>query len=310
MGLVFVLGGALLSVIAFVPQQKKEWTYDLHRSSKTPVVGPLLVCIGVILFLAGTSLCVINKKLRIGGKLIKRDNLYETFSNNSTFSNVQTQVQQQSPDRCFSITQNSLTLESLTEVVRRHSCPAVEEKAENRESSLVEIKEKISKDIACFPTSPIVEQKMTKKTKTTKPLFLDVLKIPEIYITQPSPIPRLQSYAKIKKRTRNSFRLRHKVDHDIGASKEVIEIPTTRRASFHGDSLESIEIRPRSTSPKSLPLIISLFDTNLTAKSKDHSPEPDSRGSIDDKEWIWAERSGSPSVDTDSIRINLDKLQN
>jgi hypothetical protein len=322
MGLVLFLGGSLLSVIAFVPQQKKEWTYDLHKSSKTPVVGPLLVCIGVIITIGGITLAVINKKLRNGGRLITRSSSpYQNFSNNSSFCNVQSHIQQHSPDRCFSINHNSLTLESLTQVIGHNSSPTPEETSVTTELSIVAIisgplthKEETLRDIACFPTSEKEDLKMTKKTKliNTPPPLLD---IPEIYITQASPIPRLQSYARTKKRRRNSFRLRHKVTHDIGASTTssqlAIEIPATRRASFHGDSLESPEQRPRSSSPKSLPLIISLYDTYLSAKSRsgERNSEPDTGDSIEDKEWIWGDRTGSPTVDTDSIRINLDKLQ-
>ena len=317
MGLVFVLGGSLLSVIAFVPQQKKEWTYDLHKSNKTQIVGPILICVGVIIIVAGGTLTYINKKLRNGGRLIQKGNPYAAFSTSSSFSNMPSQLQNHSPGPCFSINQNSLTLESLSEIIGRSPSPSLTDTIDIKESSFVASVSQVHKeepvtDIACFPTScsPILEIKTTKKTNI---LNTPLLHIPEIYITQPSPIPRLQSYAKIKKKRRNSFRLRHKVNHDMGATKspETIQIPTSRRASFHGDSVEPPQHQVQSSSPKSLPLIISLYDTYLNAKSQagDQRSEPSTGDSVDDREWSWRDRSDSPTVDTDSIRINLEKLQ-
>ena len=295
MGIVFILGGSLLSVIAFVPQHKKEWTYELHKSNKTSVIGPLVIFFGVVLATVGGILAFINKKLRIGKRLIPRSSPYEPFSNTTSFSNMEGQIQHQSPERCFSIQQSSLTLESLNaETLEQESVLSVVEDSLSR-----------SNDIACFPSSPSVSM-TNMMVKRSLPTLLD---IPEIYITQPSPIPSNLQKSVRKKRRRNSFRVRHKVDHDIGATSA--QVPPTkigpRRSSIHGSSLESHEQKPRSTSPHSLPLTISLYDSHIAAQGAEHTP--DTGDIMDGREWVWGgpDKTGSPTVDTDSILVSIAK---
>ena len=220
---------------------------------------------------------LINKKLRNGEKLVRKSKLYTSFSNNSSFSGVPPQVQCHSPDQTFS----SLTLESLTGGGRNYE----KEESFTKEESLV--------GIACFP------QRASKNTTTVDTPFID---IPEICITQPSPHPAI--FDKTKKKRRNSFRLRHKVGHDIGAAS--IEIPATRRASYHGDTVDLGKVGPRTPSPDSLPVISSLY---LSSKSRNNSPDPGIEDYLEYKDWSSRQWPDSPTVDTDSMRINLHKLQ-
>ena len=278
MGLVFLLGGSLLSVIAFVPRKETDWTYDLHKSIQSRVLGPLLICIGVLASVVGAALILINKKLRNGEKLVRKSKLYTSFSNNSSFSGMPSQAQSHSPDQSLS----SLTLESMTGGGKNYE----------REESFT--KEESLADIACFP--------LTAKQQNTTTVDTPFIDIPEICVTQPSPHPAM--FDKTKKKRRNSFRLRHKVGHDIGATS--IEIPATRRASYHGDSVELSKPGVRTPSPDSLPVITALY---LSSKSRNSSPEPGIEDCLEHRDWAARQWPDSPTVDTDSIRINLHNLQ-
>ena len=90
-GFVFLISGSLLSIIAF---------YNLHRSSKTPVFGPLLLGTGLFSCIIGTFLAIINKKRR--NEVEQRRNIYENFSTPLI------QVREEPRNHCYTISKNRL----------------------------------------------------------------------------------------------------------------------------------------------------------------------------------------------------------
>ena len=295
MGILFVLGGSLLSVIAFVPQEKRDWTYSIHKSGKTKVAGPLLICVGIIITVAGGIIAFIKKSI-VDGEIKRTKPSYVEFSNST--NTISSSFHDRRNLAC-----RSLTIESLTDGIGQKSLPPLSSNYIH-ESSFIEEKDKISKsvllhnDIACFPNEEVVTNR-----KRNRSLNSSLIDVPKICITQPSPVPPLHEhiFSKIKKHQKSSFRIRHKADHNIGLSSppKTVNLSSSRRSSYHG---ESPERRPRSSSPHSLPLIVSLYDSYLTAVG------PEISDPLDIQDLGHNSKIASPVVDTDSIQINLEKL--
>ena len=116
---------------------------------------------------------------------------------------------------------------------------------------------------------------MSKKENELNIETANLLKVPGLMLTVSSP-----SQTKIWKEKRDSYKLRHNTP-DVLNDNIVIEIPSSRRASFHGHSLDLLEPTSRPVSPC------------MRWNSVDQQDDARRRGSIEMKEY-----GGSPVVDT------------
>jgi hypothetical protein len=215
-GCVFLISGSLLFIIAF---------YNIHRSSKTPVFGPLLLGTGLLSCIIGTLLGIINKKRR--NEVKQRRNIYENFSSQPI------QVREEPRKHCYTISKKF---------------PQISE------------------------TNPSATGWEKSDTST------NWLTVPGLMVTVTSP-----SQMKTWKEKRDSYRLRENT-LDVSNDNIVIEIPSSRRASFHGHSLDLPEPTSRPVSPC------------LRHNSVDQQDDGSRQGSIEMKEC--GAHLGGPVVDT------------
>ena len=234
-GFVFLISGSLLSIIAF---------YNLHRSSKTPVFGPLLLGTGLFSCIIGTFLGIINKKRR--NEVKQRRNIYENFSNPPI------QVREEPRNHCYTISKNRLAEKG--QVFKKENELNIE-------------------TIASFPTNSETKPAGTVRQNSVS-TSTNLLTVPGLIVTVSSP-----GRVKTWKEKKDSYKLRHHT-LDVLNDSIVIEISSSRRASFHGHSLDL----SRPVSPC------------LRLNSGDMQDDGSRRGSIEMKEC--GASLGSPVVDT------------
>ena len=233
-GCVFMISGTILSIIA---------SYNLHRSAKTPVFGPLLLSSGFLSCFVGTLLGIIYKKRQ--NEVKQRRHIYKNFSNPPI------QVREEQHEHCFTISQNSL--EHGKEETAEQSCYG---------SS--------NGDIASFPKYPHHQE-------TPAPATSNLLTVPGLMVTVSAP-----SKTKILQKKRASYRLRHQT-LDVLNDSFVLEIPSSRRSSYHGDSIDISEPQSRCVSP------------SQRLKVVDGLEDMDRRGSLEKERECTP---GSPVIDT------------
>jgi hypothetical protein len=198
-GCVFLISGSLLSIIAF---------YNLHRSSKTPVFGPLLLGTGLLSCIIGTFLGIIIKKRR--DEVKQRRNIYENFLNPTI------QVREESHNHCYNISKN---------------CSAEKVQVSKKENILN------IETVASFPTNSETNPAGTGG-ESSADTSGNLLTVPGLTLTVSS-----LRQTKTWKEKRGSYKLRHNTLYVLNANI-VIEIPSSRRQVFMGTTFTYQSLHP------------------------------------------------------------------